>query len=222
VKKIIPLIIFVLILLVIFLPRFIINVRIECKSQVGNCPNSVVEKISPLTGKKLSYAKGRLTKTLTTEFLVSDFSIQFKLPNILKVDLIVKKPIYALRGNDGILVLVDKEGIVIEVATGTNLPMAVTTEDLPKVGERVDGKRLSALKLIDGVSKMYQTGTGNIEGDTLLVELPGPVRVIFPLAGSDVEFLLGSLRLIYTNMQDGESRGLYSQVDLRYRNPVLR
>ena len=61
---------------------------------------------------------------------------------------------------------------------------------------------------------MYQVNKGEMINSGLVVELPTRVRVILPLEGS-VEILLGSLRLIYSQVTDKE-------IDLRFKNPILR
>ncbi len=222
-KKILLPAIFLILLSAILLPRFFIKVRIDCRTQYGGCPEEIASQIIPLEGKSMFYAGRELNKKLKSSFIVSAFSVQFKLPNVLRVDLIIKKPVFALRNiSAGTLVLVDKEGIVLALSEETTLPEVSVKIDLPEPGERVTDTHLLALRLTEGIYKMYQTRTSTIEGDTLLVELPGPIRVIFPLVGADREMLLGSLRLIYSGIQSGEGDVLYSQIDLRYKNPVLR
>ena len=222
-KKIILSAIPLILLLAFFLPGILVKVKIECRSQYGDCPREVVDRIGGLNGKNMSVARRELKKELKSNFLVSAFTVQFKLPNILRVDLIVKKPVYALKkAESDVLALVDREGTVLAVSNQAFTPVVITKGNLLEAGEKVNEKDLSALELMDGVYKMYQTSTGNIEGDTLLVELPGPIRVIFPLAGTDRNMLLGSLRLIYSNIRDDKGTILYSQIDLRYKNPVLR
>lgn len=221
-KIILPLALFLLVL-VIFLPRFFIKIRIDCKTQFGACPPAISDRLTPLNGKTMFSAEREINKNLKSNFLVSGFTIQFKLPNILRVDLIIKKPVFALKNKSSeTFALVDKDGYVLNVSGETSLPRVITDGSLPKEGERVNDKDFFALQLTDGVYKMYQIGSSTIEGDTLLVDLTGPIRVLFPLVGADRELLLGSLRLIYSNIQSGENKALYSQIDLRYRNPVLR
>jgi hypothetical protein len=69
---------------------------------------------------------------------------------------------------------------------------------------------------------MYQIDTGEVQNDTLLVELPGQIRVILPLEDADSQLLLGSLRLIYSTIEGGTNKNLYKEIDMRYKNPVLR
>lgn len=212
-----------LLFLAIFISRFFIKIKVECRSQYGGCPKEVTDGMLPLNGKSISYAERTLKKELKSNFFISTFSIQFKLPNILRIDLLIKKPVFVLKNsNSGLLALIDADGGVLSYSNQTDLPIVITPEELPKVGEEVKNTDLLALKLMDGVYQMYQTGTGNIEVDTLLVDIPMGVRVIFPLVDADKDLLLGSLRLIYSNIRGGEENAPYSQIDLRYNNPVLR
>ena len=221
-KIILPAIVFAI--AAIFLgPGLFIKVKINCLSQYGSCPPQITDMTDSLNGKGLFYAKRRLAGILKTNYLVSAYTVQFKLPDILKVNLIVKKPVFALKDNgSGTIALVEKEGVVLAASSSTDLPTIIVNEAVPPVGGSVSSANLFALTLMRGVFKMYQTTTGNIEGDTLLVDLPGSIRVIFPLAGSDADMLLGSVRLIYSNIRDDGNAKPYSQIDLRYQNPVLR
>ena len=211
------------ILLLIFLPRFLINVKIECSSQLGDCPSDVVSQINYLNGKKMFFAKRKLKEILQNSYIVSEFSIQFKLPNILGIDLLIKKPIYAMKNKDAnVYALIDSNGSVLATTDKTNLPSVIIEEGIPEIGNKITEKSLFALELVDGVGNMYQTRAGIVEKDTLLVDLPGPVRVLFPLVEAKKDVLLGSLRLIYSNIQGEDGKVLYSQIDMRYKNPVLR
>ena len=94
------------------------------------------------------------------------------------------------------------------------------SQPLQKVGETVSTHDLFALNLILGVNEMYQVLYGTITNDALVVDIPPSVRVIFPLEG-DSEVLLGGLRLIYAKVT-ADYLGTYSQIDMRYKNPVLK
>lgn len=222
-KKNLLFIILFFLLLIILLPSFIIPVKISCQTQYGDCPSEVSDKIAYLNGKKINYAKKHLKKDLESNFLVSAYTTQFRLPNVLRANMVIKNPEFALgnkiSGNFG---LIDKEGTVLALSAKTQLPTVITNENLPEVGLQVDAKTLLALYLVYGLNKMYQISTGNIETDTLLVDIPGGLRVIFPLVDSDRDLLLGTFKLIYSNIKNADGEFLYSEIDLRYENPVLR
>ena len=134
----------------------------------------------------------------------------------------MEKPVFALKDAGGSsIVLVDKDGKVLSGTGGTALPVVEISGGLPKEGQNVGTADLFALNLAGGVNQMYQVRESLLQDNTLLVELPGQIRVIFPIEG-DVGVLLGSLRLIYSKIQsDGNPNG-YTQIDLRFVNPVLR
>ena len=221
-KKIISIVLIFLIVIALVLTPLFIKVRVDCKTQYGECPNQILEKISPLTGKNLWLAKKGIKKYLKSEFLVSDYSIQYKIPNILHVEILIKKAFAALRDNrSGNIVLVDGTGKVLSTSQDSALPTVLLGSNLPEVGTNVDTSTLLALKLVEGIYQMYQVNESLIDNSTLLVELPGQIKVIFPLEGES-EILLGALRLIYSKVREDGNLAGYSQIDLRYKNPVLR
>lgn len=200
---------------------FFVKVKIECRSQDGDCPAQIESGISKMQTQSLFRARSGLSKLMKNEPLVSDFSQQFKLPDILRVDVITKRPVFALKSSgSGNVDLVEDNGEVLSSSQNTNLPTVVIPGDIPAAGQNVGDRNLFALKLAVGVYEMYQIQSSNMENDTLLVDMPGGVRVIFPLEG-DYQVLLGSLRLVYSKIQS-EPGNSYSQIDLRYKNPVLR
>ena len=90
-----------------------------------------------------------------------------------------------------------------------------------QVGSSVSAQELFALELIQGIWQMYQVGLGELKDDGLVVELPGRITVIFPKEG-DKDILLGEVRLVYGKVENIDTLGKYSQIDLRFKNPVLR
>lgn len=213
-------IIFVFSFLVI-LP-LLIKIKVDCKSQYGDCPRMISDKLALVDGKSLFSARKTVKTLLKNEFVVSDYSLQYKIPNILSVDLLVKKPAITFKSlKSGTLALVDAEGKVLSIASGSALPVISITGELPKAGQDVGKDELFALNLAGGVYQMYQVREFLLQDSSLLVELPGRFRVIFPLDG-DIRILLGALRLIYSKIQSEGNPAGYSQVDLRFTNPVLR
>jgi hypothetical protein len=200
---------------------FLIKVKIECKSQFGDCSSEINSKLQTLNSDNLFIAKNKASSYLKKNFLVSDFSTQFKLPNILLINIIAKKPYFAIKDSlSGKYELIDRNGIILALSDSSGLPAVSVSEPLKKVGEAVDSRDFFALNLISGINEMYQIGYGKIENDALLVDMPTGVRVIFPLEG-EPQVLLGGLRLIYTKVT-ANYLGTYSQIDMRYKNPVLR
>jgi hypothetical protein len=220
IKKI-PYILIALFVLAIILSPLFIKVKIECKSQLGDCAPELASGLQNINSESLFSARNTASKLLKKDYLVSDFSTQFKLPDILLVNIIAKKPVFAIKDpNSGNYLLVDQKGMAIEISDITDLPTVSTSGQLNGIGKEVGSEDLFALNLISGISEMYQVGYGTITNDALVVDMPVGVRVIFPLEG-DSEVLLGAFRLIYTKVTSSYL-GTYSEIDMRYKNPVLR
>ncbi len=216
----------VVLLLAFTLPARVIRIsNIECSSQYGDCPDDINSRLQGLRHKSLIEVKKGATKVLRDNFLISDFSTQFKLPSSLKMNLVIKKAMFALKQKDtNNYALVDKSGYVVAIADNSNLPTVIIDEKLKNVGEVVNDNNLLALKFMSGVFNMYQINVGEVKNNNLVVELPSALTVIFPLAGDelrDSDFYLGVLRLITTKIET-ENTGIYREIDLRFKNPVLR
>lgn len=208
---------------IIVVSPLLIKITPICKNQFGDCSEEITKKIESQKGKRLVSARRGVNKILKSLFSVSDYSIQFKLPNTLEVNVIEKVPVYSLfNPNEGRSALVDTDGVIISVSDNVSaLPSVKTTSSIGEPGQKVQDFQIFALKIVQGVNQMYQISTGEIQSDTLLVELKPNIRVIFPLEG-DIDVLLGTLRLIYTKIISPEYAGKYSEIDLRFKNPVLR
>lgn len=212
IKKILLYLALVLILGSVFLPQFFIKVKVVCKSQYGECPAETISKFQSLNFKSIFQVKNGIKKVLKDDRMISSYSSQYKIPNTLLVNVLVRKPTFAFKDQDtGNIYLVDDGGSILSIEKSTNLPLVIQQGSEPN---------LFALNLIKGVYEMYNVSVGKVVDDSLTVELPGGIKVIFPLEG-DSEVLLGSLRLIYTKITSGESI-IYYQIDLRFKNPVLR
>ena len=221
-KIIITIVSIVLVSVLLIVSPLLIKVQIDCKSQYGACPQQILDKLNSFNGKSLFSAKGGIKKILKSDFSISGYSLQFKIPNILHAELLIKKAIIAFKDNKSdSLALVDADGKVLSVVTDSVLPVITVAESLQKEGQNIGTANLFALGLAQGVSQMYQINNFMIADGRLLVELPGQIRVIFPLDG-DRDILLGSLRLIYSKIQEDGNLAGYSQIDLRFKNPVLR
>jgi len=196
--------------IVIFvLPGKLIKVsQVICESQYGECPADITSELQTLGSKPISESKKEVQKILKDNLLISDYSMQYGFPDKLKVNILLKKPRYAiLNKNSGKYLLVGGEGQILGTVTETSLPTVIQEGDTPN---------LIALELMEGVFAMYQVQSGELNDNSLTVELPTAVRVIFPLEESrDKDVLLGTLRLIYSQVTD-------RQIDLRFKNALLR
>jgi len=223
IKKVLFFLFLAFVVSLFFLPGRLIKIgKLECESQYGSCPDQLINIDSELS---LISAKKKVKKELENNFLVGEYSFQYKIPSTLKVNVVVRKAIYAVnqKGTQN-YILVDSEGYIVGISDQSSLPTIIIDDKLQNVGEKVDEVEIFALKLISGVYNMYQIGIGNVKDDTLTVELAGGLNVIFPLGVNDefnADYYLGALRLIMTKIE-AESPGIYRELDLRFKNPVLR
>ncbi|MFC1626015.1 cell division protein FtsQ/DivIB [Patescibacteria group bacterium] len=191
--------------------------EVECKSQYGDCPDGLIgQDLTNFNTQSLFSVKKQLTKSLRNNYLISDFSLQYQFPNKLLVNILLKKPIFSLKNDESDMFMqVGESGVVLSLENSSHLPTVYTKDSGYSVGETVNKSELFALRLIEGVFSMYQVRSGRLNVESLTVELPTSLRVIFPLEG-DRNILLGALRLIYSK---GEN---IKEIDLRYKDPVLR
>lgn len=195
-----------LLLAVFFLPGRLIKInKVECESQYGACPENINSKLHDVVGYSTLNSK-QIKILLKNNLLVSDYSIRYAFPDKLKVNILLKKARFAVFNKETKeYLLLDKNAQLLGRTNGTLLPVVIQNGDTPN---------LFALALMEGIFSMYQVNRGEIFNDSLVVELPTHVRVIFPLEG-DRDILLGTLRLIYSEVTDKE-------IDLRFKNPILR
>jgi hypothetical protein len=212
-----------MVVLSIFLVPRLFKVKTQCASQSGACPNDIALEIREYDNRSLQSAKKGVRDLLKYKFAVSDFSLQYKLPNILKVNLIIKQPAFSLKDTvENKQYLVDEEGVVLAVSSAELLPeVQVGLERSFDVGDVVPDEYLFALNIQRGLDKMFGSKSGRIEDNSLVVELRDQIKVTFPLQG-EVDVVLGSLRLIISKIEDGSQTRRFSEIDLRFRDPVLR
>jgi hypothetical protein len=212
--------------LVVVAPRLILIKHISCQSQYGNCFNNLEEKFKVAEGKNLREAKKEIEDILKNDLSLSDYSTQFKIPDTLKISLLEDKPKFALKSlSNNVYGLVNENGLVLKIEDNSSLPYVEIEGTFPNVGEKVLEKEFFALKTILGLYSLYQIDKGKIQNESLLVELKNGIKVIFPLEG-DKDVLLGALRVILNRLNEDAKESKINKVvyeiDLRFKNPVLR
>lgn len=210
------LLIFFLFFPILVFPR-IIKVRVvECYNQYGLCSNELLVKVNAISGDSINIAERKITEEFKNTKLIDSYSFRFKLPSTLRIDLILKKPKYALvEKNTNQAVILDGKGLVLDKVEKTNLPYVVISDNLPNISEVVESKKIFALELIYGIYYLYQVKSGEIVNGSLEVNISEAGKVIFPLMG-ERDILLGSMKLILSRA------GKFKEIDLRYKNPVIR
>lgn len=199
--------------------------KIHCRNQYDTCSSQLSSFVKVLEGEKLLEVQRSLGAGLRQDFQIDDYLIQYKFPNELEVDLIEKKAVYALHfsGQEN-MSFVDDSGVVLSFQKETSLPI-VTNGGIPKnIGETVSDEELFALRLMRDIFLLYQIRVGEIKDGAFFVKTADKKNVIFPLKG-DREVLISSINLILSRWKDlGPDFDLSSvtEIDLRFRNPVIR
>lgn len=205
----------------LILPSRLIKINnIACVSQYGPCGGDLLSKLEAYKNKNLSQVLKGTKRVLSSELFVSNYSIQFKLPDILRVDVILRKGKFALNkiGTQD-FAIVDKDGTIVEIQNSSNLPTLKISDDLLKPGHQVNERLLFALDITYDMYAFYQVRIAKIVGNRLEVDIAREPTVIFPLQG-DKNALLGGLALIISRLnkisEDSKIEGI-SEIDLRFK-----
>ena len=214
------LVIIIVTLVIIFVPKVLKVGDIACESQFGPCSQILVERLDMLEGKPIGDSRKQISEILTSEVLVKDFSVQILLPNRLQVNLLERKSKFALKvQSSDSLALADEEGYIVGIESQSNLPQLVVDSAPGNVGEKVSDENLFAMQIVSDLFSFYQVREGKVSEGNLQVELKGKIRVIFPLEG-DRSVLISSLELVLKRYDDAGDNP--REIDLRYKNPVIR
>ncbi len=208
-------------------PRYLKVEKISCSSQFGPCNYELQKELTSFEGKALVEAKSGARSVLESNVKITDYFMRFQLPNRIIVDVVERKSYFALRqkGNE-LVALVDSDGSVVSFQENTSLPTLNISSTPPGVGEKADDRVVFAAELLLDMYTSYQVREGFLEEDMFTVDLLTGETVIFPLEG-DREILLGSLVAILSRLKQADDASRIetanvSEIDLRFKNPVLR
>lgn len=215
----------------IVFPRVLVIRNVICQSQFGPCSQSIEEEVTKIKDSNLLETRQEIKDYIERSPYTKEYSLQMKFPSTLIVNVIERKPKYAILHKDaGKYSLIDKSGKVMSTEDYTALPLLIISSELPKTGEVVSDEILFALEIIYDIFASYKIKTGIIENDSLNINLTDGFKIIFPLSG-ERQVLLGSMNVVLTRLnslkQDSkiEEDTICSSsctIDLRFKNPVLR
>ena len=202
--------------------------EVDCTSQYGPCSEEVANILNDLEGIKYVNFGKSIDRVLGESAFVEAYTVNYKPLNRMEVDVIERKASNALRIKDeDIYMLVDPSGKITEFVEETNLPYVVIDERKGSVGDIVSTDKQNALSIVSSMYYVYGVRSGEIVDSSLTTTLDNGIKALFPL-DSDTDILMSSLGLIISNLQveDKEFRidevGVVKEIDLRYKNPVVR
>jgi hypothetical protein len=228
-KGIFSLMLIISIPVMIFLsaPRLITIQEIRCTNQFGKCSEIIQEEVNAHVGESLLKVEDGLGKLFTNDPNVKGYSLQYQFPNHMEVYLVEKTAKYAyVERGESFYFLIDDAGNVLNKVERTNLPV-VEGETGLAVGSKVDSDLLIALKMYYALERYNNPKKAIVDGDVMRVEFPEGYDVLFPIR-ADIDILLGSYNLIMLQLNSEgedtriENSGKLKEIDLRFKNPVLR
>ena len=217
---------FLILIFILLIPTIIqklIKIKtIECVTQYETCPDEFGFNL--YLGSDYKIAKREIEKSLNNNIQVNNYLLQYKIPSTIKIEINIKKPKYAIKDSNNNYYLVGSDGLVLNIKNESSLPLLIRDDAQYKISDNISATDRFALDLIEKVAWLYSTDSGRVEGKELKIVLNEGKIVRFPLEG-DSDFLVGSLRLIFSRLNE-EKEGIrmndIQEIDLRFKNPVLR
>jgi hypothetical protein len=191
--------------------------EVGCESQYGPCSAEVRKLADEASGKNMFAARKRIDEKLGKSSLVIEYTLEFRLPFGLKVEVVENKgEAVVVDATSGDARIIDREGRTVKEAEGSSLPRLVKKD----AGVTAEQEAFAG-EILNTLMRWKGTKTGEIENEGFRVKTDGGYTFVFPLEG-DVDILLGSMNLIlsWLNTNGGDTR--ITLVDLRYKNPVIR
>lgn len=215
----------IVLIIVLLSGLFFIKVRsVTCTTQDKNvCPNQTNTALSLLKGSRLLGAEKRARAILSSKAEVKDFKIQTSILGDISVSITLREASIALKPDSSdTYTLYTKDGIVVREDKNTTLPFITLKEQIPS--ESVP----FVVQLGFELTTMLPTKELVIEGSSLKVVLRDDRMLYYPLSG-DLDLLLGSTIATFSqlNLSDGKliidrKATTIREIDLRFKNPVLR
>lgn len=217
--------IIVIVLFVLLVPRMLVIKNIICINQYGSCQETLNLKLENLKGKSLEEVKQEVSAIMRQDLFVKEYVLRYEIPDRVVINTISKKAKFVLKSIDkDKLALVDQDGLVLGLRENSTLPKVFISADYATVGEKVSKRELFALNLVSDLYYFYQVKEGDMFEDRLEIYLSDGVKVIFPLEG-ERNVMLGGLKVILSRLnQDNKDSRIkkVSEIDLRFKNPVLK
>lgn len=212
--------------LIILLPRLIVINEYLCRTQYGPCQQNILDNLVINRGKKYGEVKKRILNEFRQNKLISDISIQFKLPDKLDVYLILTKPYFAIKTpSSDKLILVNEKGESLSYADKSSLPLVDI--ETPSLLENQSETLEFYLEIYRLIAQIFKIAEAKIFSDRMELKLNNNPTLIFPSEG-DAAVLVGAARLIIEQLNIGRQNLKIDKphsevvVDLRFRNPVVR
>lgn len=221
-KKIIIVLFTLVVVGTIVSPFFLPVSKIECISQFGSCSEELSREIEVVDKSFFLETKKILTEKLDSDSKIKGYQINYQFPQKLSLYVFERKPeIAVLRKNDNKYILTDRDGFILGQVEQTQLPIM----EIVEVGHTQEQLRLAS-ELFYELFSVWDIKKSELKADALWVKNSNGQRIAFPLEG-DIDVILGSYTLVLSWLKSEnkdftiESNSI-SEIDFRFRNPVIR
>lgn len=236
-KKLIALVVIILLAGITFvLLRNLKIKKVDCKNQYSECADSVLQKLKPIVGQNILLAKKNLDKILIFTPLVYSYSVSYKPPTSFFVNIVERKAVFVINFDKAkSFSLVDADGTVFGYANETQLPILyiddpkVMPDFKPNVGTKLTDSLKLGGDLLLQMRETYNINSLRTTESNFEAIMPSGIKILFPTSG-DRDYLMGALVLILYRLNndpqktriDSVKDGLVHEIDLRFKNPVVR
>lgn len=217
-----------IILLAVYLSGSLVKVKkISCFTQNDDiCPREIIEAIAKVKPDNYRSKIIGIREILNQSPYVNDYLIQYQIFDSMKIHLNITSAIFAIEDkSENKFFMIDSDGIVIDEKGATNLPFLTIDQLKLRKGDRVDDTIKFAGSIIKKINNLYSVKNGIFSKDFDYVEFRiNGKRVFMPTRG-DIDYLVGGLQIIFSRLNDNElatKMNNISEIDLRFKNPVLR
>lgn len=199
--------------------------NIVCVSQFGECHKELVDSFVLATGRDYKIVKKYLEDILNNDSRVDSYLIQYRIPSTVKVEINSKKPKYSIysRTNQKTYQIGEDGTLLSETSSSDLLKISVDGLET-NLGEKISNEYLNASLIMEYLNFLFSIKEGEVQKNILKVQSNDGVSILIPL-DNDINLMIGSLRLIFSRLNDG-SEGIrmsdIREIDLRFKNPILR
>lgn len=225
-NKAFPFVLVVLVIIFLFIGYTVKIDNIICKTSEGSCPPVIVNSLKEVSGENYFKTKNKIHKILDSNKIIQNFSIKYNVPNVFIVDVFYKKHDYCIYSKkDNKYINIDLGGNIINISEKNENGCILYDEFKISENMKISESDMFLLKINKKMNLIYTIDESYFESSSKsLVVKVYDHKIYFPDNG-DTDYLVGSVALIISRLNDikqGFKMNNTGEIDLRYKNPVVR
>jgi hypothetical protein len=215
----------ILLVLLFIAVAFLFKIRsVSCTTvDHSRCPEKIQQLLDSLNGSRLFFSGKKLKTVLLNQPEVQSFSTRTSVLGDIMIELTLREAFVALKPeSSSVYTLYTKDGVVVKETPETTLPVVVLKEQLSE-------KEIPFVATLGwNITGVLPVSDMSVEGGALKVTLRDHRIVYYPLSG-DIDLLLGATLATFSQLNLTEGKLIIDrqaveihEIDLRFKNPVLR